>query len=117
MSNETEINFLFGSRIAEEMQKTGLKQKQFATRITTSDRTLRSWLSGTTVPNLRDLRMMEGAGCDAWYIYSGEKLPPAEDGQNTPPSPAERAGAYIASLQLSEADAELLRTIAKRMAT
>lgn len=116
MSNETEKNCLFGSRIAEEMLKTGLKQKQFATRITTSDRTLRSWLSDTTVPNLRDLRMMEGAGCDAWYIYSGEKSPLSTEGQNETSSPAERAGAYIASLQLSDADAELLRAMARRMA-
>ena len=117
MSIETEEICLFGSRIAEEMLKIGLKQKQFATRITVSDRTLRSWLSDTTAPNLRDLRMIEGAGCDAWYIYSGEKSPLAEDGQKEQPSPAERAGAYIASLQLSESDAELLRKIAKRMTT
>lgn len=114
MSIETEENFLFGSRIAEEMQKTGLKQKQFATRIAVSDRTLRSWLSDTTAPNLRDLRMMQGAGCDAWYIYSGENRPPA-DGES--PSSAERAGAYIASLHLSEDDAKMLRALAKRIAT
>ena len=117
MSIKTEEICLFSPRIAEEMLKTGLKQKKFATRIATSDRTLRSWLSDATVPNLRDLRMMEGAGCDAWYIYSGEKLPTAEDGRNEPPSPAERAAAYIASLPLSEADAELLRAMAKRLAT
>lgn len=116
MSIETEINYLFGERIAEEMLKTGLKQKQFASRITVSDRTLRSWLSDTTAPNLRDLRMIEGAGCDAWYIYSGEKQLLSEDGQKAHPSAAELAGAYIASLQLGEDDAELLRKIAKRMA-
>lgn len=116
MSMNTEDKFLFGPRIAEEMQNTGLKQKQFADRITVSDRTLRSWLSGNTVPNLRDLHMMEGAGCDAWYIYSGEKLPPSSS-EHATPSAAERAGAYIASLNLSEDDAQLLREMAKRLAT
>lgn len=116
MSTNPEYKFLFGPRIAEEMQHTGLKQKQFAARIMVSDRTLRSWLSGNTVPNLRDLHMMDGAGCDAWYIYSGEKLPPSSS-EHAEPTAAERAGAYVASLNLSEEDAQLLRDMAKRLAT
>lgn len=116
MSTKAEDKCHFGPRIAEEMQHTGFTQKQFATRIAVSDRTLRSWLSENTAPNLRDLHMMEGAGCDAWYIYSGEKLPPSGS-EHAEPTAAERAGAYVASLNLSEDDAKLLRDMAKRLAT
>lgn len=116
MSTEAEEYFRFGERISEEMERIGLKQKQFATRICVSDRTLRSWLSDSTAPDLRDLRMMEGAGCDTWYIITGERLHQSIEQPTAPYTAAERAAAVIAMFKLSEDDAELLKVFAKRLA-
>ena len=112
--------FRFGSRIAEEMSRIGLKQKEFAGRLCVSDRTVRSWFADTTAPTLRDLRMMEGIGCDPWYIMSGERRP--SDSESDPSlrvvnTAAQKAAKTIKSLDLSEADAVQLIWLAKRFAT
>lgn len=77
-TTKADENFRFGERIAAEMERVGMNQRQFAARIGVSDRTLRSWLADLTSPNARDLAQMLEAGCDIWYVMTGAHSPRAE---------------------------------------
>lgn len=110
---KTNENVMLGARFREERVRLGYTQKGLATRLRSTDKTLIGYESGEVLPKLSTLILFHGAGADLGYILVGERRPADLD---QPSTPAERLAADIAGLPLSAADAELLVSVARRLA-
>lgn len=110
---KTNENVMLGARFREERVRLGYTQKGLATRLCSTDKTLIGYESGDVLPKLSTLILFHGAGADLGYILVGERQPANLE---HPSTPAERLAADIARLDLSEADAALLVSVARRVA-
>lgn len=105
--------FVFGRRFREERERLGFTQRGLATRIATTERTIIAYETDATQPKLGKLILFYGAGADLLYILTGERQ---QVDLSKPSTHSERLAAAIADMELSEADAELLLAMARRLA-
>lgn len=108
--------FNIGRRLREERERLGMSLETFGTRIGTTGRTIHKYERNETSPRASELLTASSLGLDVLYVVTGEKAPLGA--VETAPAYAESAqlASYIAGLKLSEQDAELLKTMASRLA-
>ncbi len=106
-----------GRRLKSERKRLGFSQEALCKLIGVKDpKTLRSWESGATAPTLFDLVEFVAAGADVLYIVSGVRAIPSVTMDRAPhASPAQRLASEISSMSISNEDAELLLSVAKRI--
>lgn len=108
---------LFSDRLREERRRLKKNQKEFAALIGMPDRTYWDRESGNAVPDAEFLATIREHGVDVWYIITGERMPMGDAQAPVPYSPAEKAAVEVRELTLTEADAEMVTALAKRLAT
>ncbi|WP_234085332.1 helix-turn-helix domain-containing protein [Azonexus sp. R2A61] len=123
MSTEVdEIIFGFGRRFREERLRLGFTQGQLAAPLVTTERTIISYEKGSTPPKLDKLILFYGIGADIGYVITGRRSIASDGGavlhepESRPYTPAARVAEEIFSLPLTDSDAEMLLTFAKRLA-
>jgi transcriptional regulator with XRE-family HTH domain len=107
---------LFSDRLREERKRLKKNQKEFAALLGMPDRTYWDRESGNAVPDAEFLATIREHGVDVWYIITGERMPMGVAQAPVPYSPAEHAAVAIQGLVLTEADAEMVVSVAKRLA-
>lgn len=93
-----------------------MSQAKLAGLLATSSRTVISWESAVSYPKASDLLLMHSQGMDIMYIVTGRR--PAL-GVAEPAAPyvvSADLATHVATLKLSEKDAELLRAMADHLA-
>lgn len=105
--------FNIGGRLSEERKRKGLSQESLGTLMRTTGRTVKKYESNETSPRATELLLLSGQGFDVLYIVTGERTP--VDSINAS-SAAERLAQFVANINLSDADAQLLRVMAERLA-
>lgn len=108
--------FGIGQRLREERERVGLSQAALAGLLTTSSRTVISWESSGTYPKAPDLLLMHGQGMDILYIVTGRRPALGVAEPAAPHRVSTDLATHVAMLKLSEPDADLLRSMADRLA-
>lgn len=117
MSTQTSEQILdIGGRLRAERERLALSQRALASRLLTTDRTIKKYEANETSIRAVELLQFSALGADVLYIVTGERLPIGCSESRTAYSPAERLAEVIFDLKLSEEDAELLKAIALRLA-
>ncbi len=101
-----------GDRFRKEREKLHLTQKQLASRLATTEKTIIGYEGGGTMPKLAKLVLFHGLGADLLYILVGDQSMDSEAS-----TPASKVAVEISRLDLGEDDARLLVNLAKRMAS
>ncbi|MFY9329928.1 MAG: helix-turn-helix domain-containing protein, partial [Georgfuchsia sp.] len=105
-----------GSRFKEERKRLHLSQEQLCRFFGVKDpKTIRSWEADTTAPDALDLVRFSKAGADVGYIITGTRLLFADEPEAAYQAPARQVAAEISGMTLSEEDAQMLVTIARRL--
>lgn len=112
--NREEI-FKIGARLREERERMGLSQETLGSRIGTTGRTIKKYEGNETSPRATELLQLSGLGADVFYIVTGKRLPPGVAETRTAFTAAEHLGRFIADLNLTDGDAELLKAMAIRL--
>ena len=110
----------FGERIAEVRKETGLSQTDFGALGGVGKHTQINYEKGERYPDANYLFAISSR-VDVVYVLTGKRastyLPNfmVEENQPSPYTPAKRAAATIAALTFSEADADILVSLALRL--
>ena len=110
---EGEETFGIGARLREERARLDWSQEQVAECVGTSGRTIKKYESEVTMIGATELRRFGDAGADVLYIVTGRHQPVD---LAHPATAAQRLAAAIASLKLTDADAEQILAMARRLA-
>lgn len=116
MSTVREDYFNIGARLKEERDRAGLTQEGLGTRIGTTGRTVKKYEANETSIRATELLQLANLDFDVMYIVTGVRSPPGCAQARVAYSVAEHLGEFISGLKLSEQDADLLRTLAARLA-
>lgn len=108
--------FNIGARLREERDRCALSQEGVASRIGTTGRTVKKYEANETSIRATELLQLHGIGFDVLYIITGMRTPLRCAKVSPAYSVAERLGEFISGLKLSDADADLLRSLAERLA-
>lgn len=111
-----EENVTFGERFRDERVRLDLTQDALGSFLETSRRTVAKWEANETYPDAKQLGLFAEKGADVLFIVTGVKAILGDAQGRAPHSPAERAAAVIQNLKLTEEDADLLTTVARRLA-
>lgn len=117
MSTPEENIFTIGQRFKRERDRLDLSQAELATRIFTSDRTIKNYESGASSPKANELFHFYGLGADVQYIVCGIRSEtPCVMQDRAPYSAAEVLAGEIKNLDLTDADAAMVEQLARRLA-
>lgn len=109
-----------GARFREERDRLGLSQATLASKIFTSDRTIKNYEADQSAPRANELARFADLGGDVLYIVTGERQPLIRQHGVEQPVAVYSAAAdlakYVARLDLSDTDAALLKAFAGRLA-
>lgn len=105
---------IIGDRLRAERERLGQTQKELASKLKTSERTIISYEYGQTAPKLDKLILLCSLGADINFILTGTRS--AVD-LVTAVTPAQRLAVCLAELPLGEPDCEIVLNIAKRLAS
>lgn len=95
-----------------------MSRPTLAKAISVSSDTIKNWEAGNTSPTALALAALHIGGGDPLYIVTGHRVPSNLVMEDVPPdrlTPAKRAAAQLTSLRLSDVDADLVITLAKRL--
>lgn len=107
-----------GSRLKQERKRLSLSQEALCTILGIKDpKTLRSWESGTTAPDMSQLVVLMENSFDVAFVLTGRRDPAMLVAQSRADYvlPAQRVAAEIAGLPLEKEDAEILLALARRL--
>lgn len=107
---------LFSDRLREERKRLKKNQKEFAALIGMPDRTYWDRESGNVIPDAEFLARVREFGVDIWYIITGERMQVGVAQGLSPYTPAQHVSAEIQEMSLSKEDADLLLSMARRLA-
>lgn len=117
MSTYEENIFTIGERFRRERDRLELSQAALASRIFTSDRTIKNYESGASSPKASELFHFYGLGADVQYIVCGIRSDtPSVMQDRAPYCAAEVLAGEIKNLDLTDADAALVEQLARRLA-
>lgn len=111
-THKPEEIFNIGGRLMEERKRKGLSQETLGTLMRTTGRTVKKYESNETSPRATELLLLSGQGFDVLYIITGERTPVASI---TASNAAERLAQFVANINLSDEDAQLLLSMAARL--
>ena len=114
MSTKGAENCTIGARLREERDRFDLTQEQLGAYLQTSGRTIKKYEANETSIRATELFLFSSLGADVLYIVTGNRLPVDLE---HPSTPALRLAAAIAVLNLSDADAEFVSAMARRLAS
>lgn len=115
-SNLGEEVFLIGQRLREERERLGLSQELLGTRLGTTGRTIKKYEANETSIRAVELLQFSGLGADVLYVITGNRLPLEAADTETTTTAARRLALVIANLDLTQEDAEFVRSMALRLA-
>jgi len=118
VSTNSEKNFhLFGARLLGERNRLALSKPDLASRIGVSTKTVFNWESNASYPDAKQLSMLKDMGFDANFLVFGlEASGKVEEEPTAYQTPARVLAQKIAVLTLSVEDAEIVETLARRLA-
>lgn len=108
-----------GGRLKQERKRLSLSQEALCTILGIKDpKTLRSWESGTTAPDMGQLVVLMRHGFDVVFVLTGRRDSAVHVAQSSADYvlPAQRVAVEIAGLPLEKDDAEMLLALARRLA-
>lgn len=108
-----------GKRLQKERESLGFRsQEQFAAAVEKSKRTVTNWESGDSAPDAGDLKTMWDMGIDISYVVAGVRgfASVKDAAQLTYATPARKAADAIAGLPLATEDADMVMSLAMRLA-
>lgn len=108
--------FSIGERLKAERVRLGLSQEAFGEKIGTSGRTVKKYEGNETSPRAAELLTASTFGLDVLYVIAGVHTPLQARQDRATYSTAENLAAEIATLDLTSDDAELLLSLAGRLA-
>lgn len=117
MSTENRGNFpSIGSRFKEERERLGLSQKSLCDFFSIKDpKTIRNWEAGISSPAAEELSLFAEKGADVLYILTGQRTFFVREEGDRYATPARQLAAMIADMALSDEDAELILSVARRL--
>lgn len=81
-------------------------------------KTVRNWEGNLTAPDAEQLGKFFSIGADVLYVVTGCRMPlGTAEGSSIPLSPGQQAIKRLGTLDLSDADTELLVQLARRLAS
>lgn len=113
---KVKISFHGATRLREERERIGFSQLDAESLFGISRVTWGKYERGETTPGADVLTALVAAGADVYYILTSHRMPLGVAQSSAPHSPADRAAAEIQALTLTEADAELVAAMARRLA-
>lgn len=114
MSTKREDIGSVGARLKEERDRLKLSQEDLAAHLAISGRTIKKYEANGTSMRATELLAFSGLGADVLYIVTGRREPVDLE---HPSTPSLRLAAAIAALDLSDADADLIAAMARRLAS
>lgn len=115
-TNECEEKNSIGTRLREERTRLSLSQADLGGIFEVDRKVVRNYEENKTSPRADQLVEFQSAGADIVYILTGRRASWTIKPNLVAYSPSDNVAKFVSGINLTEEDADLLISLAKRMA-